>query len=584
MELEFKSKIVETNQTITLNNGVITFIGENGCGKSSILEAIFQKYIEGEDHKVICFSSGQNELFSGLFNEHKRTNRRYIREKNETINSFYFNWKWARMLVFCSTIFKPNGMVRKYLMENDYIDTDTIGDDVSSRLDFKFRIKKHYVTLIREELKKEELGQNNSEDDEGYEFEEDLLRTTDFHETLEKIISAFDIDFDFQNNDNLVKRKLTFDVNLAYEVFTHKDIDKIFSFWALATNGWMSNTELSDCHLKFKNGLEFKNLSDGEYQLLSIYAILDLFDSENTIFLFDEIDSHLYYKNLNKMWNALQKSTGTVITTTHISDSILQNNIENIRLIENGKIESNLTFLELSKRLEEVVGQKKYTFQILARVQNPVLMDHVNDWIIFRKLARKKIGDGVDVVLDQFLPIGKESSYDSVNETLGGAKLFFINEFKKRTAGERILTKNIFLICDKDVFPSNQILDDHQVHIDRSFNDIKKFNSNNTKTHLLCWKRREIENYLISPSMLSEKEKLDELKALYPLPNLNVGENLDIITDIREGDFKTVLRPLYNIDGEGFNEPLIDEIIGLMPANEISEDIEKVYNYLASKI
>ena len=64
MELEFKSKLVDTNQSLTLLNSVTTFIGQNGCGKSSILEAIFKKYIEDDTYKVICFSSGQNELFT----------------------------------------------------------------------------------------------------------------------------------------------------------------------------------------------------------------------------------------------------------------------------------------------------------------------------------------------------------------------------------------------------------------------------------------------------------------------------------------------------------------------------------------
>src|SRR5690606_22623037 len=133
--------------------------------------------------------------------------------------------------------------------------------------------------------------------------------------TLEKIIDAFDIDFDFQNNNNLVKRWLSFNSDKAYQVFTHKDINKIFSFFALSTNGWLSNFDLPEFDLKFKN-FGFKHLSDGEYQILSTYAIIDLFDNENTIFLLDEIDSHLYYKNLNKMWSILNQTQGVIITTT----------------------------------------------------------------------------------------------------------------------------------------------------------------------------------------------------------------------------------------------------------------------------
>jgi len=580
--LEFKSKISENIQTINVNNGITTFIGGNGSGKSSILEAIFEKYIEDDNFRVICFSSGQNELFSELFNKHKQTNRKYLRERNEPIQSFYFNNEWIKLLIFWSSIFKENGLVRTYLKEKGYIEIDNLGDDISSRLDFKFRVRKNYVLNIRKEIEKEELG--NNENDEGYELQENLLRKTEFHETLEKIINAFNIDFDFQNNDNLVKRGLAFDSKKAFEVFTHKNVDKLFSFWALATNGWLSNSELSEFNLRFKNDIQFKHLSDGEYQILSTYAIIDLFDNENTIFLFDEIDSHLYYKNLSKMWGVLNNSQGIIITTTHISESILHNKIENIKVIENGRIEERLTFLELSNRLDGIVGQKNYQFKILSRVLYPVIMDNVNDWTIFKKLVVKKLGDQISETLDKFLPIAKSSGFDSPNEIFGKQKMYFIDEFRKENLNKEILTKEVFLICDKDELPDNQINQNLTVTIHADFNSIKRFNGNHTKTHLISWKRREIENYLLSPSLFNAKNCTEAINALYNLPNYNIGENLDNITDFRNGDFKTVLRPLYNIEVTGFNEEMLDDMISHIPVDEISNDIELVYNYLRDTI
>ena len=580
--LEFKSKIADNSQTISVNNGVTTFIGGNGSGKSSILEAIFEKYIEDDNFRVICFSSGQNELFTELFNKHKQSNRRYLRERNEPIQSFYFNNQWIKLLIFFSTIFKENGYVRKYLIEKNYIEINDLGDDISSRLEFRFRIRQYYTEQIKKEIEKEEIG-NVDEEGEGYEFQENLLRKTEFHETLEKIIDAFDIDFDFQNNNNLVKRWLTFNSDKAYQVFTHKDINKIFSFFALSTNGWLSNFELPEFDLKFKN-IGFKHLSDGEYQILSTYAIIDLFDNENTIFLLDEIDSHLYYKNLNKMWTILNQTQGIIITTTHISESILQNKIENIKVIENGKIEDSLTFLELSKRLDGIVGQKNYQFKILSRVLYPVIMDNVNDWTIFKKLVIKKLGENTVTNLDKFLPIAKSSGFSSPNEIFGRQKLFFIEEFRKENENKEILTKDIFLICDKDDFQDNLINPNLTVNIHADFNSIKKFNENKTKTHLLSWKRREIENYLLSPSLFNTNNCNEAINALYNLPAYDVGNNLDNITDFRNGDFKTVLRPLYNMHGTGFNEEMLDEIISHIPAEEISNDIELIYNYLKDTI
>ena len=46
MELEIpRNKIYNHPQTLTLDSSVMTFVGENGCGKSAILESIFKKYL-----------------------------------------------------------------------------------------------------------------------------------------------------------------------------------------------------------------------------------------------------------------------------------------------------------------------------------------------------------------------------------------------------------------------------------------------------------------------------------------------------------------------------------------------------------
>ncbi|NJB83584.1 AAA family ATPase [Wenyingzhuangia aestuarii] len=584
MTINFKSKLSEAEQSLDLTNGLITFIGQNGCGKSSILEAIFQKYIEDETLKVICFSSGQNELFSSLFNHHKKINRRYLNEREESsINSFYFDANWVRMLVFWSTIFKPNGLVRKYLVEKNYIDIDDVlGDDISSKLDFRFRIRKYYVDKIKKEIEEEE---HTDQEEEGYVFNEDQLRKTSFHETIEKIISTFNIDFDFSNNTNLVKRWLKFDSEKAYDVFTHKNINKIFTFWALATNGWTSNTELEECSLKFKNNLEFSSLSDGEYQLLSTYAILDLFDSENTIFLFDEIDSHLYYENIEKLWTVLKAASGKIIATTHISDSILQNEIESIKLIENGKIEADLTIIELSKRLSNIVGKNSYEFNVASRIKKIALIDDHVDWLIFRKLAFKKIGEQVNVIFNQIIPIKRTSSFKTTEEVFGKGKLRFVEDFKAN-APSNSLTEDLFLICDKDDLPISQVNNDLRVRIHNEFKDVKKFKvagvANATTCHLLSWKRREIENYLISPSMLNYFEKLQELEDQFRHITFPRNNNLDDFTDIRELDSKTLIHPLYK-DG-GFDEEKLDLMIEEIPVDEISNDIELMYNYLRDHI
>jgi ABC-type multidrug transport system ATPase subunit len=568
-----KNKLCNEKQTIEINDSLITLIGENGCGKSTVLETIFQNYLNNPDYTIICFSSGQNERFTELFNSHKKQNKQFLKkEEDRIINSFYFNYDWVRVLVFFATILKPEGNVRKFLYSKNYIKIED-WQDVSSKLHFPFRIRKYYKNKIDNEIREEAKPD--------FDFEKKLLRKTHFHKTIVDLLSTFRIDYDFGNDKNktLKKRDLVLNSENIYKIFTNKDVKRIFTFWALATHSYERNIDIEECTLRFNNSLEFKKLSDGEYQLLSIYALIDLFDSDKTIFLFDEIDSHLYYKNIEKIWKILKtKIEGNVITTTHITESILQNNYNNIRLIQKGKIEQNLTLRELAERLTSIAGKEKFEYELAARATNIVLIDDEVDWLIFRKLVEKKLEKKLNTVFDKIIPIKKTSSYNNTNESFGKGKLLFIKEFKRTNSKKE--TKNIFMICDRDNLSKNEIGSDLQVTINAEFKECKAFEGVNS--YLFSWRRLEIENYLLSYSMLDSKGKLEELSNRFPHLKFEKNHNFDGMSDIEEFDSKSLTHPLYKQNG--FNNELLDEVITLIPVSEISDDILNMYNFILSKI
>ena len=580
MEITFKSKITDQDQTINLTSNVTTFIGGNGSGKSSILESIFQKYIEDDDARVICFSSGQNELFSEIFQLHRKQNKRYQTKDDKPITSFYFNSDWVRLLVFWASSFKTHGLVRKYLLDNNYIETNDLGDDITSQLWARFRIRKYYVNKIKQEAEKEELG-DVEYDENG--IAKNLESFTRFHQTLEKITFNNNINFDFRNSENLRKTFVPFNSSNIYDIFSSKNVNELFSFWAHATNGYQANFDLSDIQLKFKDGKEFKYLSDGEYQLLAIYAIIDLFDNEETLFLLDEIDSHLYYENLSKMWDSLKNVEGKVLTTTHISDSILKNDIDGIKLIDKGQIVEDLTFLALSKRLSSMLGKKNYRFEILSRVKNAVIIDDQIDWKIFLSLAQKKLGSSYDSKIEKVVPIKIPSGYSRDNKVLGKQKLLFTEDFKRRIdQGRNCITENIFLICDLDDFNRSKVQSDLSVNFTDTYKPLKKFNSNKTLTHLLAWKRREIENYLLSITLLENKNKLSQLQNQLKHLNLTKGDSLDTMMDIANYDAKELIHPIYK--DPQLNEELFSNMISEIPPEEISEDIKLMYDFILGKM
>lgn len=412
-------KYIQNEQNINFSNGnICTLIGENGSGKSTILESIFNKYIEEDGKKVICFTSGQNELFYSIFDKHKQQSNKFKPDENNIINSFYFDYWWVRFLVFFSITLKRNGKVKQYFDEKNY-------DFSSLSIDFKFRVKQSYINQIKNELERESKG----------EFAIESKRRTIHYNLLLKLINKkINPNYDFDEiNNNIVKRTLSLNITEARDILGN-EANKIFTFLSHATMGWLSNIDIESCDLYLQQNseeLEFEQLSDGEYQLLSIYALIDLFDSGDTIFLLDEIDSHLHFSNINKLWNILKTINGKVITTTHISESILNNDFNSISYIEKGKIVNNLVPKKILEKISNVVNQEKFLYKVCSKIENLVLIDDEADWEIFKYLVFQKIGEEAVNILKNITPIKETSNWNFEGNIFGGAKMEFVANIKE---------------------------------------------------------------------------------------------------------------------------------------------------------
>lgn len=579
-------KYIQNEQNINFSNGnICTLIGENGSGKSTILESIFNKYIEEDGKKVICFTSGQNELFYSIFDKHKQQSNKFKPDENNIINSFYFDYWWVRFLVFFSITLKRNGKVKQYFDEKNY-------DFSSLSIDFKFRVKQSYINQIKNELERESKG----------EFAIESKRRTIHYNLLLKLINKkINPNYDFDEiNNNIVKRTLSLNITEARNIFGN-EANKIFTFLSHATMGWLSNIDIESCDLYLQQNseeLEFEQLSDGEYQLLSIYALIDLFDSENTIFLFDEVDSHLHFNNICKLWNILKTISGKVITTTHISESVLNNDFNSISYIEKGKIVNDLVPKKVLEKISNVVNQEKFIYQICSKLENIVLIDDESDWEIFKELAKIKIGEDAITLLKDIVAIKETSSYNSDFQLFGNEKIEFTKNIKTYSISNTINLKNIFMICDLDEYQIANINDNHQCIITdklrTSINKIQKFNHNQTKAYLLSWKRREILHYMISYSMLKEYNKLEELKniANYIDGDEYINNNFDSDSNIRttsKANVKFIKQLMCkengDVDADNWTDyDKLKQIISKIPANEISDDIVKMYEFIKSKV
>ncbi|MCP5209579.1 MAG: ATP-binding protein [Hahellaceae bacterium] len=582
-------------QTLRIDK-VATLIGENGSGKSSILQSVFEQRLAGRDHenlKVVCFSSGQNENYSEKFSAYLKRERQAGRGLN--LDCFYFDKSWSKLLIFLATAIKRNGKVRSFLVEQEYVnESQPDKDDLSTTFKCAFKVDKNYIARVQDALKREERG------------EADTLRATPYFRSLESFIT------------NLISREYEFEVPLrkrTVDLTANGLIRVSFDYprqlqagddeveagepnvQAMATN-WDPEvaffTQAADnnyfidkprCQLEFNNNIELDQLSDGEYQLLFLYALIDLFDSEETLFLFDEADSHLHYKNVEKLWALLHSIQGHAITTTHLLDSISakENRIEHLKVVEKGRISEDNKIKQLINRLSVLSRAKSVEFEVCGKLPNIALLDDYNDWVIFTKLAARK---GLDVTrLEQVHAIGKPSSRNDDNEQIGKAKIDWTNSLSK--AETNFETMNVFLVCDRD--NSNPRWHENGVLLlgapRDEVNRIRWPGNRRVQTYLLSWRRREIENYLLSYSALThfgilDSINSDQLAQGFHLRDGEAGDN----DGIRMLDVKHVVNPLIETQSVGKDLAKIESYIDQMKPAEISEDITNMYNFIIGKL
>ncbi|WP_299180141.1 AAA family ATPase [uncultured Aquimarina sp.] len=587
-----ENKIYNTEQTVTIDGNVLTFVGENGCGKSAILESIFSRHLgdREDERRLITFSSGNNESFSSIFQKNIRSNQRFIvnnfddEERVENaINAFYFDPSWVRFLVFFATALKRKGKVIEYLKNKNLVDVNNDGVDITTKLGFPFRVRRGYTNKIFNAV---------LEEGDDLEYQQRSVRNTFFHQYLTNLTEHIHSpDFDFEERDSRIvkawKNIEAKDVALVLST----DTNKVFSFlaWASLNNQFIFR---SQAQIHFKGGLELNDLSDGEHQLLAIYALVDLFDADQTLFLLDEVDSHLYYQNIKKLWDVFGNIEGKAITTTHSADSIILNEFSHIKLVENGKIEGETVANQILDRLESLSAGGNYKLSMAGKVKYLALVEDYFDWFIFLELCKKKVANFDMNVMQQIHYIKCSSGFNSYADRFGNAKLDWVESFKKQNRDH--VTKSLFLICDRDNLSVNDVLDTGLVKDSQATGRRKRIQLRGNKyAYLMSWKRREIENYLLSYTMLNNNGLLNQInQQLAQVNQLTQGNSCDN-QHVQDLDVKTMLQPLYlkdgiqpgaDVDETGVDYNKLSRIIGEIPVDEISQDIENIYNFIKGKL
>jgi len=492
---------------------------------------------------------------------------------------------------FLATTSKPDGEVRSFLRQNNYIDESVIDEDESTKLSFNVKVDSAYVNKVQQSFEDESKGETN------------VITNKAYHRTLNNFINTLvEKDYDFEKSINSKSIQLNQDV-LSSVSFEEDDVtlfdSKVMFFTQASDNNYFIIKESFDLIFE-KDGqaLHLGDLSDGEYQLLFLYSLIDLFDSENTLFLLDEADSHLHYKNIEKLWNVYDNAKGSIITTTHLLDSITKSGIERLKVIEDGQIKSGQELIHLTKRLKNLSEINNVKFQAISWFKNVVLIDDENDWKQFKLLVKRKLANNIkeelniEKKLGNFCIIKCNSGFEGKGkEIFADKKLSWLRNFSEYIHGQPFKTKNIFLICDRDELPFPNIGTDTCSLLVKGDN-INKVNSN-PKSHLLSWRRREVKHYLLSHTALidnienieSELDLGDKSKLVSnsSCDNTTCGEYNDKLAIIKSDIVKNIIDPYINDGDQGFCSVMAQEYVYKIPKEEISEDIVNMYNYLVGE-
>ncbi|WP_234352408.1 AAA family ATPase [Vibrio harveyi] len=455
-----------------------------------------------------------------------------------------------------------------------------------------------------------------------------------YHLTLSNFINTLvDESYDFSQPIELKTIQLSQSElsKVSFETDEHTSFDsKIMFFTQAADNDYFvvkKSLNLEFLKVIGSSGedskpLRLEDLSDGEYQLLFLYALIDLFDRENTLFLFDEADSHLHYRNIDRLWEVYNEIKGSLITTSHLLDSIAKAGIDKLRTIECGEVQYANSSFKLLQRLEALSEVEETQYKIVSMYKNVVVMDHAHDWEIFKLLLKRKLSideeysdEMIEDSLSDFICLSISSGFVEGQDknTFGDNKINWLKNYERFLTTLKTLkklkakTERVFMICDADEYPNNLIgttenpflVKGHSFKPTEPPKPSKKNTKQKTekdskplkKVVLLSWRRREIKHYLLSYTALGAA--CNEINRHYVEDcQLKVGKNGDIGIDGKFNSYlakhpsssvKKIVDPYINVDGKGFCIEKAQKYVNKIIPEEISNDIVDMYKYLVRK-
>ncbi len=353
LHLKTKFKNLENLQIDFRNNEAVSvFIGNNGSGKSNIIEAL-------------------SSIFAGLYNNELNPNFSYELSYNKDNNDIVINYNHTstRNKYTFNNIpegnYLPNQIIGLYsgeelrLWERYYFQFyDTYNKNVlssktpvSENMKMLFLNKYHWnialLTMLQSDLEVDDILGENEVSTVNFYFDKNAIdNVKNYNEKNPNEVTRFARKILETNIGHIEINGGITSVEFPIELFkkeffqTHTEFFKLLSVALLPREpSWKL---ISNVELWFKGAFSSKELSEGEKKLLLIKLITRILSDDNSLFLLDEPDSHIHVNNKERIKKHLYDFDHNAyvesVITTHSPTLSACFKDENLFMLNRGKL------------------------------------------------------------------------------------------------------------------------------------------------------------------------------------------------------------------------------------------------------
>ena len=317
------------------NSDINIFVGENGAGKSTLLYAI--GLVLSGSHSLIERSSLANIFNQEAILEFMST--KDIKQLPEVIIEIFFDEINTEISSNFNLEGKHNsqnikafGLSLKITPNQDYITemNSVLNDSNWTVFPFEF-YRVEFLTFS---------GKSYSSYNKPYKFIHSIVNTSliDTQQEIQKRIH--EVYLDNISAENRAK------VNHQYRINSLNFLHTLRKDELLKENGSEFQLHFDESENSFrdsisavKNGVDIKNLGQGEKVLLGVENAYSHLKETVKILLIEEPENHLSFQNLQKLVNMLSSNTGVqVFIGTHSNMIASRLGVDNLHFLDNGQI------------------------------------------------------------------------------------------------------------------------------------------------------------------------------------------------------------------------------------------------------